>query len=159
MQAKHLRNSGEVLQLNLALLFFINDHAELHGLLDLLPRLVFSRYRRANIPCWLHRLKETALGKHLVRLSEPVTIAWRGNILIIFDAEGWIAFLAHRELHEFASWILVADVLGAALHQADCVVVQVEILRKLNVVDLVRDATVVFHCAPIISKHGAITLA
>ena len=45
VEAEHLRDASEVLQLNLAGLFFIDDHAEFHGLLDLFPLLVFASLR------------------------------------------------------------------------------------------------------------------
>ena len=50
MEAEHLRNPREVLHLDFARSLLVDDHAELNGLLDLLPILVVCRGHSSRGP-------------------------------------------------------------------------------------------------------------
>ena len=127
-----MRNSSEILQLDLACLLLVNHHAELHGLLDLFALLHIGLVLR-DISGGLNRFQQAAGRQDLVCLAETPT-GLRSEIVAVLDSTSRL-FIQVELLHQSAGLILAAselltdgDSCSATLHQRDSVLVKAEIL-------------------------------
>ena len=127
-----MRNSCEILQLDLACLLLVDDHAELHGLLDLFALLHIGLVLR-DISGGLNRFQEAARRQNLVCLAESST-GLRSEIVAVLDSTSRL-FIQVELLHQSAGLVLAAselltggDSCSTTLHQRDCVLVKAEIL-------------------------------
>ena len=76
-------------------------------------------------------------------------------IILLAAVQDRVAFLVQVELlHQPPRVLLVANVRSAALHEADCVLVEPKILRELDVVYLTTDPVAAFlwHLALILGE-------
>ena len=136
-----MRNAGEILQLDLASLLLIDDHAELHGLLDLFALLLVGLVL-GDISGGLHRFQQAAWRQDLVCFAEAST-GLRFDIFAVFDSTSRL-FIQVELLHQSASLVLAATQLligdescTATLHQRDSILVKAEILRQLHIINLI----------------------